>query len=123
LARAIERCRGSAVTPCCWCGFALTYASRDLLHSVHIPRTGNRKSGFDHIHAQPGVLHHALRERDADLARLGVDVIEPDSRFQSGGYEPVQKTGKRRSGEAHQQAGRDSGPAGIAAMARANRTT
>jgi len=34
----------------------LTYASRDLLHSVHIPGTGNRKSGFDHIHAQPGQL-------------------------------------------------------------------
>jgi hypothetical protein len=30
----------------------LTYASCDLLHSVHIPWTGNWKSGFDHIDAQ-----------------------------------------------------------------------
>jgi hypothetical protein len=31
----------------------LTYTSCDLLHSVHIPWTGNWKSSFDHVDTQP----------------------------------------------------------------------
>jgi hypothetical protein len=41
----------------------LTYASCDLLHSVHIPWTGNWESGFDHIDAQPGKLFCDLQLR------------------------------------------------------------
>jgi hypothetical protein len=41
----------------------LTYASCDLLHTGHVPWTGNWKSGFDHIDAQLCKLFRDLQLR------------------------------------------------------------